>query len=121
MITARGTSVTLRILTTLLGLLFVFAGATKLAGTEMHVQHFAQWGYPWWFRLVVGAFELACGAALFMPRFAFIAAGALAMDMLGAIYTEVFRGDPPKAAFPLVLLVLLAFVAYRRRAQSTLS
>lgn len=115
MLTAKGTSMTVRILGTVLGLLFVFAGATKLAGMQMHVEHFAHWGYPSWFRLCVGAVELVFGVLLFLPRFAFIAACALALDMAGAVYTELFRGDAQKAAFPLVILIILAAIAYRHR------
>lgn len=103
------------ILSGLLGLLYLFAGGTKLAGMQTHVEHFARWGYPDWFRLVVGTIEVVCGAALLVPGLAFYAAVALGMNMLGAIYTELFRGEPPRAAFPLVLLLLLAVVAYARR------
>jgi hypothetical protein len=35
--------------------------------------------------------------------------------MIGAVYTEAFRGTPAMALTPAVLLVLLALVAYRRR------
>jgi hypothetical protein len=82
---------------------------------QVHVEHFAHWGYPDWFRLVVGAIELVFGAALLVPRFAFIGASALAIDMAGAVYTELFRGEGPRALFPLVLFVLLAWIAYVRR------
>ena len=90
---------------------------TKLAGTAMHVEHFAQWGYPGWFRLFVGAREVIVGALLLVPRLAFYAASALAMGMLGAIYTELFRGDPPRALFPLVLLGILIVVIRFRAAE----
>lgn len=103
------------ILSVLLGLLYVFAGGTKLAGMQMHIEHFAQWGYPDWFRLVVGTVEVVFGVALLVPRFAFIAACVLAINMMGAVYTELFRGVPRQALFPLVLLILLAVVAYTRR------
>ncbi len=103
------------ILSGLLALLYLFAGATKLAGMQMHVEHFAHWGYPDWFRLVVGATEVIFGAALLVLQVAFYGAVALGIDMVGAMYTELFRGEPPRAAFPLVLLLLLAVVAYARR------
>jgi hypothetical protein len=37
--------------------------------------------------------------------------------MLGAIYTELFRGDPPRALFPLVLLGILIVVIRVRAAE----
>jgi uncharacterized membrane protein YphA (DoxX/SURF4 family) len=95
----------------LLAVLYLFAGGTKLAGIPLHVEHFAQWGYPDWFRLVVGAWEALFGVLLLVPALAWYAAGALALDMLGAVYTEAFRGDPPRALVPLVLLAMLLVLA----------
>lgn len=104
-----------RTLTILLGVLFLFAGGTKLVGTQMHVEHFALWGYPSWFRVFVGAWEVGFGLLLLVPRFSFYAAVFLAIGMIGAVYTEAFRGTPSMAITPAVLLVVLALVAYRRR------
>ena len=97
-----------RTLTILLGVLFLFAGGTKLIGTQMHVEHFALWGYPSWFRLFVGAWEVGCGLLLLIPRYSFYAATCLVVAMIGAVYTEAFRGTPTMAVTPAVLLVLLA-------------
>lgn len=102
-------------LTILLGVLFLFAGGTKLIGTQMHLEHFAQWGYPTWFRVFVGAWEVAFGLLLLVPRSTFYAAVFLAIGMIGAVYTEAFRGTPSMAITPAVLLLLLVLVAYRRR------
>ena len=104
-----------RTLTILLGVLFLCAGGTKLIGTQMHVEHFALWGYPSWFRLFVGAWEVGCGLLLLIPRYSFYAATCLVVAMIGAVYTEAFRGTPTMAVTPAVLLVLLALVAYRGR------
>lgn len=110
---------TLWTVSVLLGVVFLFAGVTKLAGSAMHVQHFAEWGYPQGFRLFVGAWETLFGLLLLVPRAAFYAAVALSAGMGGAIYTELFRGDPQAAVFPLVILILLAWVAVRRRNKTT--
>jgi uncharacterized membrane protein YphA (DoxX/SURF4 family) len=104
-----------RTLTILLCAVFLFACGTKLMGTQMHVEHFAQWGYPSWFRVFVGAWEVGFGLLLLVPRYSFLAAVFLAVGMIGAVYTEAFRGTPAMAITPAVLLVLLALVAYRRR------
>jgi len=110
---------TLWTVSVMLGVVFLFAGVTKLAGSAMHVQHFAEWGYPQGFRLFVGAWETLFGLMLLVPRAAFYAAVALSAGMGGAIYTQLFRGDPPAAVFPLVMLILLAWVAVRRRSTAT--
>lgn len=111
----RGREIAVWVVSGLLALLFVFSGGTKLAGMPMHVEHFAHWGYPDWFRLVVGAVEVVFGVGLLLPRVAFVAAIVLCVNMAGAVYTELFRGDPATALFPLVLLVLLVGVASVRR------
>jgi putative oxidoreductase len=112
---ARSHDMIWRTLTLLLGVLFLFAGGTKLIGTQMHVEHFALWGYPSWFRVFVGAWEVGCGLLLLVPRYSFYAAVCLVVAMIGAVYTEAFRGTPAMALTPAVLLVLLTLVAYRRR------
>lgn len=112
----RGKTIAVGTLSVLLAALYLFAGGSKLAGMQMHVEHFDHWGYPAWFRVFVGAWEVVFGLLLLIPRFAFYAAGFLSIGMIGAMYTELFRGDPPRAAFPAILFVLLLVVAYLRRA-----
>ena len=111
---SKGAAVAVWVVSALMTALFLFAGGTKLAGMSMHVEHFAQWGYPGWFRLFVGAWELIFGVLLLVPSLAFYAASALALGMLGAIYTELFRGDPPRALFPLILLGILIVLVWLR-------
>lgn len=103
------------ILTGLLSALYLFAGGTKLMGMQMHVEHFAQWGYPQWFRLFVGAWEVTSAVLLLIPRTAFYGAAMLVLGMVGAIYTELFRGQPAMAITPAVLLSLVGLIAYLRR------
>jgi putative oxidoreductase len=52
------------VLQVLLGLMFVMAGVTKIAGQKMHVDNFDHWRLPQWFRPITGAVELIGGAAL---------------------------------------------------------
>lgn len=99
----------------LLVLLFLSAGTTKLIGMQMHVEHFAKWGYPDWFRLVIGAVEVVGAVLLLVPKMAFYAACVLAVQMLGAAYTHLVNDEAANAPFPLVLFALLAYIAYARR------
>lgn len=112
----RWQTIGLWVLSGLLGALFVMSGGSKLAGVQQHVDNFARWGYPDWFRLVVGALEVVAAALLFARRFAFFGALALVIVMAGATYTHLFRatGEGAMAAFTLVLLGLAALVAYVR-------
>ncbi len=103
------------ILTGLLSALYLFAGGTKLMGMQMHVEHFAQWGYPQWFRLFVGAWEVTAAVLLLIPCASFYGAVLLVPAMVGAVYTEWFRGQPVMAVTPAILLGLVSLIAYRRR------
>lgn len=104
----------------LLAALFLMAGGSKLAGAEQHVKGFAHWGYPDWFRLVVGTVEVTSAVLLLIPRIAFFGAAALALVMTGATYTHLFRatGEGGMAAFTVLLLALAAIVAWARRPSS---
>ncbi len=103
------------ILCVILAALYLFAGATKLAGQAMHVQAFAHWRYPLWFMYVVGAWEVIGAILLLVPKTSAFAAVLLAVNMLGAIYTTAIRvTEPNTATAPAVLLVILVIVAYLR-------
>ena len=94
--------------------LFLFAGASKLAGTAAMVQLFAAIGLGQWFRYVTGAIEVVASLTLLVPSLAFFGAAALAATMVGAIATHVFiAGGSPAPA--IVLLAVTAVVAWARR------
>jgi uncharacterized membrane protein YphA (DoxX/SURF4 family) len=104
-------SILLTALLAILALAFVLAGGTKLAGMQMHVEHFEQWGYPQWFRIVTGLVEVMGAALLIVGIWVSVAAilGGLVLiaAMVGAIYTDIFRGKTPvKAIAPAVLLAI---------------
>ncbi len=117
-LTSRVRRITTWVVSGMLAVLYLFAGGTKLAGMPMHVEHFAQWGYPDWFRLFVGMWEVGFGLLLLVPRVASYAAGALALAMLGAIYTELFRGGPTQAVVPLLLFGILVMLLWLRTGRS---
>jgi len=119
--TGRARNTIIWVVSGLLAALYLFAGGTKLGAMPMHVEHFAQWGYPGWFRVFVGTWEVVFGLLLLVPRLASYAAGALALSMLGAVYTEVFRGVPSQAGVPLVLLAALMGLVWVRRGGDTAS
>ncbi|HYJ66457.1 MAG TPA: DoxX family protein [Nocardioidaceae bacterium] len=92
---------------------FASAGLMKLAGTQVMVDLFADIGIGQWFRLVVGALELAGAIGLLVPRLAWLAALGLAGVMAGAVVTNVaVLGENP--TLPAVLLVVAALIARAR-------
>ncbi|MCW3815096.1 DoxX family protein [Micromonospora sp. DR5-3] len=57
---------------------------------------FTNWGYPSWFRFVVGTIELVCAVMLLIPnrRFRFIGAAGLVLVLDGAVTTHIVNHDP---------------------------
>lgn len=107
-------SVVVWILSVLLAAVFATTGIAKLIGTEpIGLQAAAMDGFPQWIRMVVGVVELAGASMLLVPAVAAIAAAMLALLMIPATITQWISGEPG-VFVPIVLLVLLLLVAWRR-------
>jgi uncharacterized membrane protein YphA (DoxX/SURF4 family) len=111
---SRAKTIALWAVTGLLASLFVLSGSMKFVNPQA-VEKFAAWGYPDWFRVLIGLAEVGGALVLLIPRTAFYAAGALGVVMAGAVFTHLRYAEVPQAVVPLVLLVLLAVVGYARR------
>lgn len=98
------------------GLLFLFAGATKLRGGPDVAAGFETIGFGQRFRYLTGIMAVAGGPLLLTPRFSGFGALLLVPVMIGAVaaHLTVFGGSPVAA---LVLLVGMLFVAWVRRDQ----
>ena len=106
--------ITLWILSGLVALAFLGAGGAKLAGAASMVELFDKVGRGQWFRYFTGLLEVAGGIGLLIPRYAFYAAGLLAVVMVGAIIAHLtVLGTSPTA--PVVLLVLSGIIAWLRK------
>lgn len=109
-------TVGLWIIRILLAAMFVMAGSGKLINPAQFGTAFVNWGYPAWFATVIGAVEVVGGILLLVQRAAFYAAGTLAAVMAGAAFTHLkTTGEAPRAAVPIVLLILSVLVALARR------
>ena len=103
----------------LLAALFLFAGAMKLM---MPIETLvAQSSLPGWFMLFIGVAELLGGLGLILPGWTKIqpqltplAAAGLLIIMFGAVALSIADGQGSAAGIPLVIGILLAFVAYGR-------
>ena len=91
----------------------VGAGGSKLAGAPAMVEIFHKVGVGQWFRYFTGLVEFTAGIGLLISRYAFYAALALAVVMIGATIAQltVLAGSP---AAPVALLVLNWVIAYAR-------
>ena len=107
------------ILQVLLGALFIFGGVAKLM---MPIEELTkQVGLPGWFLLFISVAEVLGGLGLILPSLLRIAPGltplaaaCLVIIMIGAVVVTVVSGTVFGALFPLVVGLLLAFVAYGR-------
>src|SRR4029077_12508452 len=87
-------------------------------------EYFANWGFPVWFALVIGAAEVSGAVLSWIPRYAVYGAMLLGSIMAGAAVTlQLHRGSPPgwSPRAPIMYLVVFAIVAalrWRERARS---
>lgn len=99
-----------------LALVFLGAGAAKLAGEAALVQMFDDVGAGQGLRLFVGAAEVAGAVGLLVPRLHRAAAAGLALLMLGATVVNLTVLDAtPLPAVVLMLLALVVASTGRRR------
>ena len=102
------------ILSALLAAVFATTGISKLIGAEpLTLQAASMNGFPAWIRTVVGVVELAGAIGLLIPAVAAFAAAMLALLMIPATITQWISAEPG-VFVPIVLLVLLLLVAWRR-------
>lgn len=106
------------ILSYTLGALTKFYWGATWFGAPYSVK-FEEWGYPSWFRFVVGASELGAAALLVRRPTRPIAAGLLLVIMLGAVATHLVNNDPfahsVSAYLHLVLSAVIAWVSWPDR------
>jgi hypothetical protein len=86
----RAITITLWVLQVLLAFLIVGGGWLKLSGAPVMVDMFATIGAGQWFRILVGALEIAAAIGLLIPRTAGLAALGLSGLLVGAIATNLF-------------------------------
>jgi len=95
----------------LLALVFLGAGAAKLAGDPVMVTMFDLIGAGQWLRYLVGALEVAGAIGVLVPRLSALAATGLVLLMTGAVVTNLTVLDAPPWS-PLGLLGLAALVGW---------
>jgi len=84
-----------RILSWLLALVFLAAGIPKLLGVAQIAARFEHFGYPPWFRLVIGVVEVSGGVSLLVPAVAPYGMALISIDMIGTTLTVLRVGDSP--------------------------
>jgi uncharacterized membrane protein YphA (DoxX/SURF4 family) len=133
-------SVAVWALSVLLALMFLAFGVMSLVNNKgQATEGFARFGYPDWFRILIGVLYVAGGLLLLLPRFAWIGSVMLAVIMVGAVVShirveEYFPHTLPAAVLCVILLlieeyfphtlpaavlcVILLLIAFARRPKS---
>ena len=96
------------ILSGIVALAFLAAGATKLAGWTPNPQNFALWGLPSWSMYATGFIEVVGAVLLAIPLTRLIGAGVLIVVMIGAVGVHLWNGQYTEIYGPVVLGVLAA-------------
>lgn len=86
-----------------------FAGVNQVAGAPMFVAMWSHFGYPHWFMIATGCFEILSAILLLVPRTAAFGCAFICLTMAGAIFTHMTHGQA--GYVPLPLTVLLATLA----------
>jgi putative oxidoreductase len=115
----KGKMITIWLLRVVVGLAFLAAGGSKLAGAPAMVAMFAKIGFGQWFRILTGLLELTAAIGLFIPRYTLYAAATLAVVMASAIgfHLTILGGNPLP---PTVLLLLTSLIAWLSKRTSRL-
>src|SRR5690349_12678725 len=95
-----------------LALVCLRSGWLKVTGNIFWVRDFHRWGYPDWFRILVGGVELASMVLLLIPRSAGYGAGFFALVMLGAIFTHATHNEFSRLPFNFLLLALSLTIVF---------
>ena len=100
-----------------LAYVFVKAGGQKFSDSSGWARAFHLWGYPVWFRILVGFAEVLAALLLLYKRTASFGAMMIVSVMLGAMATHVATNHPNHVTneiFPLVLATTV-FIGRRRQ------
>lgn|ERR1041385_863027 len=98
---------------------FLRQGFGKFDAQGGWARAFAAWHFPVWFRIAVGAAEIAAGLLLLVRRTAFFGAALIAAIMISAMLTHVYWHRPKAVTnevFPLALATVV-MIGRRPRAQ----
>ena len=111
----RWRRVTAYVFGVLVAFVFISQGLMKFDPDGFWTPSFERWGYPVWFRYLIGVLETAGGALLLVPRTATYGAGVLLSIMVGAFITRLRDGRPGDLVAIVVYMALLLWFAYEWR------
>lgn len=107
--------------TILFCLIMGFSGFAHSTHLEMMVESMTALGYPTYFMTILGIAKLAGVATVLAPGLPLLkewAYAGLSFNLVGAVATHVFVGDPVAESIPPVVVLLLGAASYLLRPAS---
>ncbi|HXS82085.1 MAG TPA: DoxX family protein [Methylomirabilota bacterium] len=93
---------------------FLQQGSAKFSDTSGWAKAFAFWHFPVWFRVLIGCVEIGGALLLVTRRTAPIGAAMIAVVMLGAMGTHIYKGHPGQVTSEVVPLTMSLIVGLGR-------
>ncbi len=103
------------LVTLLVAAIFAIQGGLKFFNDSIWTKAFAHWGYPVWFRILIGIMETFAAILIVVPRLAAYGATLVIAIMIGGIATNLRTGEPRQVIAELVWIVMASIVLVIRR------
>ena len=108
-------------LAAMLIMVFVRAGLDKFDWSSGWARAFNVWGYPVWFRVLIGVLEIGAAVLLLWPRTATYGAAIIIVVMLGGMGTHVFVEHRPSRVTSELLQFVFASIVLAGRWRTRLN
>ena len=102
------------LMTAMLVVVFTRAGLDKFSDTSGWARAFTHWGYPVWFRILIGVLEVGAAALLLWPRTAPLGALVIIVVMLGGMGTHIVKDAGRHMTSEVVPLVFASIILFAR-------
>ncbi|MEM7369347.1 MAG: DoxX family protein [Bacteroidota bacterium] len=114
--TPKAKNIVAWVIAILAGGFMILQGINKFIPSEAFDQMWTDiWGYPLWFKYVIGILEVAGGLGLFLLKFRVLAALGLIGLMLGAGVTHIRADQAEMLAMPMIPILLSAIIVFLRK------
>jgi uncharacterized membrane protein YphA (DoxX/SURF4 family) len=100
---------------------FLFAGTTKLLGTEMQIKNLESWGYPLWFRLPIGLLELVLAVTILIPKYQKHTIYGVFIWSAAAVITHLQASQADMISAPILFSVLAGVILFFQREKKSYS
>jgi putative oxidoreductase len=98
-----------------LAFVFMRAGVDKFSDDSGWARAFVVWGFPAWFRVLIGALEVAAALLLLVPRAAPVGAILIIVIMLGGMGTHIVHDQARHVRSEVLPIILATAILYARR------